>query len=615
LGELYRRALEQARSTSDKEVLARRARALEQQYLTLALDELEAGRASGEDSELLEALIALYRRDFAAAEQRALAVAAHEPGSAEARTLAADAAHGAALAAFDRGDYEGARPGFERATTLYDAASEIARSDATVYRAAAQTWLQRAELDFRQQQLPRQALVRALELIDDRVLRADPEDASAYVMKSTVLLRWYRMPDSTKEDDQLPLLERSEAAARRAVELDPQDVHTWASLGGVHELRGRHEIAHGRPRDPWWNLALQEYGMAQLIQPDDVQVNNALGAIHRWLGTSRQEAGRDPMPELEAALRSYEQAAALDPRYLLACTNQVDVHVTIAEYLASLGTDPRSAVDAAQRVGQECLKIDGHYHVLLDNLAQAQLVRAQHLAESEQGGDPMPALDSARDYLDRAEKVQLESKVVWYHRLIADNAEAAFLLRRQTDPSSAIQRGREDLRHALRLSPKSAACRIEAARLGLHEATWAIRSSKPARPILAQALADAEQAIALGERSAATELTAAEICLQLASLGPSPEIIDRGLCHVEHALARNPRLRNATRVQGALDKLRPQQLDGRALQAAPRGDAPADGAPPPCSDANPADRPQHGERVRSASQSSEPRTGAPTTGT
>jgi serine/threonine-protein kinase len=228
LGELYHRALEDARRSGDKAWLARRQQELARQYLVPALGELAASRGSGEDSGVLEALIAFYRGDFPGAERLAQAAAERAPGLFEARKLAADAAYSAALEAFDHGAYEAARPGLERAVALYAEASEIARSDASVYEAAAQAWLTRAEVDFRQARDLREPLQHARDLID-RTLRADPDDARAYTTRSRVLLRWYRTPLLVDPADEQPLLDHVVQAATRAVEIDP----ARAARGGI----------------------------------------------------------------------------------------------------------------------------------------------------------------------------------------------------------------------------------------------------------------------------------------------------------------------------------------------------------------------------------------------
>ncbi|HEY0479977.1 MAG TPA: protein kinase [Kofleriaceae bacterium] len=560
LGELYRRALEEALEEArragdkrgDKALLAEQRKQLAQRYLAPALAELELARASSENAELLEAQIALYQRDFAAAARRGQAVAEQAPGSSEARRLGGDAAYGAAVEAFNHGDYGVARVGLEQATALYAAASEVARSDASMYQAAAAAWLQLAEIDFRQKRSPRASLDHALDTLDHRALRADPDDAPAYTTKCYVLLRWYRTPSLVGEDDKQPLLDRAIEAATRAVQIDRQDAHAWTALGVAHISRGSYALYYGGQPARWWTLALEDFGKALDIQPDDLRANNGLGIAHRYLGTELENTGGDPMREYLAARRSYEHAVEIDPEYLNACANHADVEVAIAEHDNAIGVDPRPAVDNARRVAERCLTIDRNFYKLYDNLAQAELALAHYLVE--QRTDPMVALTRARRYLVRADEVQPETMVTWYHRLVAANTEATFQLRDGRDPTSAITTGRAMLEEALRLDSACAYCYVEAARLGITEAGAAHDKSRKIS-VLETALADAEKAILLDNQYAVAKLAAAEVCLQLAIAQPSRTVVDRGIRHVDQALARNPRLPGAQSVRAALQRL------------------------------------------------------------
>ncbi|HEX2686484.1 MAG TPA: protein kinase [Kofleriaceae bacterium] len=554
LGELYYRAIEQARHTPDQAWFARRQKELEQQYLTPALAELELSRGSEEDAGLLKARLALYRRDFAAAEALARTVAEHEPGSSEARKLEADAAYGAARDVFDHGDYDAARPGLARATTLYAEASEIARSDASIYTAAAEAWLARAEVELRQARSPGNLFEHALDLLDNRALRADPDDLAAYMTKSYALLSWYQVPSQISQRDRQPLLEHMIQAAERAVEIDPQDAHAWTMLGNAHVTRGTYEFNHRSQGTPWWNRALDEFSWALLIDPDDPRTNNAVGTAHRWLGSELKQTGHDPMSEYRAALRSYERATEIDPQYLNACANQIDLYVAIAEHNDALEIDPRRDVDNAQRAGERCLAIDPNFFRVLDNLAQTQLALAHYLVNN--AGDPTAALESARRYLDRAEKGQPKYQAIWFHRIVAANIEATFLLSRDTDPTNSVRLGRTALNEALALVPDSTSTYVEAARLDLAEAAWAAHRKSSEIPFLTRALANADQAVKLAPQFAIANLTAAEVCLRIAIAQPSRAIIDRGIYYVDEAINRNATLPKARDVREQLLRLR-----------------------------------------------------------
>ncbi|MCU1280076.1 MAG: Serine/threonine protein kinase [bacterium] len=553
LGELYHRSLEEARRSGDKVWLAAREKELEQQYLTPALAELAESRASGESAELLEALVALYRRDFAAAEKRALEAAKRAPWLFEARKLAADAAYAAAVDQFDHGNYDAARPGLERATTLYAQASEVARSDASVYEAAAQTWLARGELEFRQGRSARAPLEHALEVVD-RAVAADPEDAPAYTTKAYVLLRWSRMPEVRGTGDQRPLFERIAQAAERAAAIDPGDADAWDALGNAHVARGIYEAYHGGQGTPWWNRALDEIGKALVIRPNDPWANNDIGVAHRWLGTALDEAGRDPLPEYEAALHDYERATAVDPQFVYGWSNQADIQASIAEHDFSFGIDPREAVEGARRAGEHCLAVDSNFYSVLDTMAQAQLSLAHFLVENS--GDPAAALATARSYLDRAEKIHPNNMATHFHRLVAAGAEARYRVRSGVDPTSALAAGRAALQEALRLASSSADSYVEAARLDLVEAEWAAHRGRSPSAALANARAHAEKAVALDAQFAEAKLVAAEACLQIATAQPSRAVVDKGMAYIDQALALNPQLARAQKVRAALARLR-----------------------------------------------------------
>jgi serine/threonine-protein kinase len=557
LGELYRRALEDAledarRVGGDRAVSVQTERELARRYLTPALSELGRGGGSGGDAALLKARIALYSGDFAGADRIAQASVAAEPGSPDARALAADTAYSAAIAAFNHGDYEVARTGLERATALYAQASEIARSDPSLYQAAVETWLARAEIAFRQKHPPGPLFDRALDLIDHAALIADPDAAAAHMIRSYVLLRASRRSGMTGQGDARQLLDQSIAAAERAIQLAGPNVRGFTELGIARTDRGVYERDHDGPAVPWLRSAIGDFHTALSLQPNDLQAHNGLGAAHRWLGSELDKVAEDPMPEYEAALRSYQRASEIDPQYLNACANQIDVYVAIAEHDDAIGSDPRSVIDQAERTGERCLAIDHRFFKVLDNLVQSELALAHYLVETHQ--DPGPALGRALDYNERAAAGRPEAMVIWYRRLTAATLSAAAELQHGGDPARSIQTGRQALAEALRLEAPCAYCQVAAARLDLLDAERA-RDASAKRARLTSALGHADAAIALDPRLALAKITAAEVCLQLAKLQPSRAIAARGIGYVEPIVRRDPRLVNANTVLAALQRL------------------------------------------------------------
>ena len=552
LGELYQHELDEARRSGDRAGLARRRRELEQQYLVPARAELDRARAFGDSGDLLEAQLALYRGEFAAAEQRALAAGQRAAWTFDATRLAATAARSAASEAFDRGDHAAARPALEHAAALHAEAAEVARSDAAIHEAAAQTELLRAELEFRQGRSPREPLERSLAAID-RALRADPDRASAYTARAYVVLRWVRTPALRGPGDPA-LFDRMVRDANRGVELDPLAARAWDALGNVLIARGHHESARGGDAAAWWHRALDAFAAALAIEPDDPWANNDAGTTHRWLGETLEDSGRDPMPEYQAALHSYQRATALDPGYLYAWANQADIDELIAEHDRAGAIDPRPAVARAVRAGERCLALDASYYSTLDTLAQAELVAAQYLIDT--GGEPGAAIARARSYLDRADAAHTGHWVTWLHRIVAGGAEAASRVREGNDPADALATGRAAFAEAQRLRPDAAMIYVEAARVDLIDAAWHARQRRPIAAVLAQAQAHAARAVALDRGSAEAQFTVAEVCLRRIAAHPARPIVERCVAELDRAVALSPRLPRAPAIRAELIRLR-----------------------------------------------------------
>jgi serine/threonine-protein kinase len=535
LGELYHRALDEARRSGDRGWLARRRRELEQQYLAPALAELAASRAAGEAAAYLDASIALYRGSFAEAERAALGAAGAAPWRVEARKLAGDAAYGGAMAAFDRGDYDAALPALARADRIYAGASDEARSDASVYEAWALALLQRAEIDVRQARAPGASLERARDVID-RALRANADSAPAHIIKSWILVRWYRSPSQFHPEEAEPLLRSMVEVAGRATELAPGDALAWDALGNARVLRGIHDSTHGGEGAPAWRLAIAAFERALSIRPGDPWAHNDLGTAHRWLGARLAQAGGDPMPEYRAALGSYERAASIDPDYLYACSNQVDLYTSIAEHDDARGRDPAAAAAAARKIGERCLAIDRSYTKVLATMARAELAVAGYQLRT--GGDLRGAVAAARGLLDRSPHPVLET---WYQRLVAARLEAEHGGRPGAGDgglaaaSRAVLDGHDAITHLSQMNVKSASILEETARLELAEAALAARAARDPLGPLNAALGHAEEAAGLDRQLAGARLDAARACLEIATRQHRHDMALRGLGHAEAA--------------------------------------------------------------------------------
>jgi serine/threonine-protein kinase len=551
LGELYRRALEdaldEAHRSHDQVQLVRRQQELAAQLLAPARAELEHSRAPGHDTALLDAQLALYRGNFAAAEAQAMQIARGAPALAEPYTLAGDAAYRAAVEASGHGDYEAARAALDRATAAYAEAGDIARSDPSVYRSAAEAWLQRGELDFQQGRSARAALDRALELIDARALRADPDHAPAHVTRSNILVGRYLTGRAGPDEDR-SLLDRAIETAARAVEIDRGDAQGWNSLGAAYTTRGTFAAYHGEPGAPWWRVAGTQFDAALAIQPGNLRAMNGLGVVHRWLGNDLEKTGQDPMLEYTVARRAYQRAIEIDPQYINACTNRAEIEVAIAEHNAAINQDPRTACNAAEEIGARCLAVDPRFYRVLDTLARGQLALGQYLVQNRR--DPADALRRARTHLDADEKLHPGHLEIWNQRGIAARLDATSHLQRKTDPTSLVADARKALASALELMPEAVYSVLETARLDLIDAAWAASSHQSPATWLDAAARHADRV--LGIDGQIIEARLIQAYLQVVAPPPSHDVACPGLAQVDLAARSDPRLPEMQELDGAL---------------------------------------------------------------
>ena len=539
LGELYHRAIEEARRSGDKTWLAAREKEIEQQYLAPALAELERARGTADNGALLDVLIALYRRDYATAKTQALEIARTTPWVYESKKLAADAVYAAAVVDVDRGNYDAARPQLEEASALYAQEAEIARSDATVYEAAAQARLERAEIDLRQSHPTKPVLDDAGVMID-RAIAADPDDAAAYTTKAYILLlRWRAKVDAPTIQSQV--LEQAAAAAEQAAKLDPTNAGAWDALGNVHVIRGIYDEYHGGKGEPWWRRSLDEFAKALAIRPNDPWTNNDLGTAHRWIGNALAGSGGDPMPEFRAALDGYQRATTIDPAYVFAWANRANLASTLAGYLLDHGGDPTDAAEEAVRTGERGLAIDPSFDRFLAAMADAVLLRAEHLGQV--GSDPTAMLAAAHDYLDRADKLRPNNLTTWLFRARAGRLEARWLLSRRGDAHAALAQAHVASEKAMQLAPASNAPWMERAEVELVAGE------------LAAARADADKAMTFDNQDAGPMVVGAAVQLELARRTSDRAAVALGLKLVDGALAIEPTSDRAKRVRAELASL------------------------------------------------------------
>ncbi|HEU4404724.1 MAG TPA: protein kinase [Polyangiaceae bacterium] len=555
LGELYRRAAEAARRGGGREWAAARQKAAEAQYLAPALAALERSRGHRAESPLyLESLIALYRRDYAAAARAAERAIAETPWAYEARKVSGDAASARATERLERGEYDAARASFDEAAALYGRALEFGRSDAATYEALAAVWLERSEIDRRQGGPRRQSLERALAAANQAV-EADPGRASARTRRAYVLMNRYKLRrlEAARDDELGPDLDDWLREAKRAVELDPNDPYAYDVLGNGYALGALQDARAGRDPTRSWGEAARWLGRALELDPEYPRGLNDLAAVYRSMGGYLVDRAHDPRGAYAESERLLRAAIRSDPASLFAYANLSDIHTSLALYEVSHGRDPELDVDRALEWAEQALALDPRYFASLNQAALAELVRAEYLAG--RGDDPRPAVARALRFVDRSLAVNAASGKAPLLRARCHYLAAQHALRAGDDPGAPLDAARGALAEAYRRDATCSDCRVLGAMLYQLEATRAGRQGRDVVPALRRALAEATAALAIHPSYVEAHQELARALLRLAEAlppGASSGPIGEGLAHAERALALAPGMASARAVRGAL---------------------------------------------------------------
>ncbi|WNG35480.1 protein kinase [Archangium violaceum] len=553
LGELYHRALEDARRSGDKAWVAERQQELEKQYLAPALQSLE--RSQGlelESPRYLEGLIAFYRREYDKAARLAEQAVKETPWIYEARKLAGDVAYTRAMEQMERGEHALARSGFDETVALYEQAAESGRSDARNYEALAEAWLQQSQLDSRQGRSQKSALEQALTAAD-KSIQAAPQRASGYTKKAHVLTFWYQLMKFQGGGlDPKPILTEWRDTAARATALEPRDVYAYDTLGLSYFMGGLQEAREGKDPGPSWDKAIAWLNKALELQPNYPWAHNDLAQVYRWKGNHQREHGQDPRAAYAEAERHLVLAARSDPNYLFAYENLTDLYNTRADIELSRGMNPQAEVEKALQTSQQALSLNGNYPPVLNQAAIAELIAARYLTDS--GGEPRAALERALQYLDRSLSINPSSGRAQVYRAKVHLVALDHALREGLEPSTWLEAGRRALEEASRHGASQVECQIVSAKLHLAEARWAQRQGRAVLPRLHQALAEARRAVEMYPYVGAHQALA-HVHWRLAEAQPpgrESSSVTEGLAQVDLALKLDPNLAHAHALRGAL---------------------------------------------------------------
>ncbi|MCC6556208.1 MAG: protein kinase [Polyangiaceae bacterium] len=560
LGELYSRALDDARRSGDRSYFEERRQEIEREYLQPALAHLERCRGlEGVPASYLEGLIHFYHRRYDEALQSARDARGKSSWLYEAEKLQGDVFMARALDGKDRGDGDGAERDFDQAVAHYDRAAEIGRSDHQLHEALAEAWIRQEELDIHRGRDPGPKLERALSAAD-KALIAAPAESHAYTKKAFAYHFQARYAEGHgARREEIERLRRAQIdAGERAIALHPEDAYAHEITGLAYTKLAERAFDLGQPVEPLLSQAYAHLEEAIRINPRFPWAYNDYGLALGISGASIRQRNGDARSTLQRAIDTTRKAIEIDDRYLIAYNNTSIWLTELAQWEADHGEDPERALLEAVQMADQVLRINDKHLLAYGNAGLAfARIAAYRLDAGEDGREP------ARQAIDRFEAllgidrslVLAQRELARAYRLLASHERA-----RGLDPRRSLDEGFRALAQCYRVDPGDAECKSVEAELLAEQGEWERQQGQRSSATLEQAQRlSLEVTRRLPDRGDLW-LALAQICLQRAEAmlasGRSPlpagPVVEEGLRGIEQALKRAPGLPRALAIEGAL---------------------------------------------------------------
>jgi serine/threonine-protein kinase len=549
MGALYGRELDAALKLAPKEREARRRQA-EQTYRDPAVAYLQQSRGVDVESpEYALALVALYEKRYPDALRSARAAAARLPWLHEARELEGRILEAMGHEELLRGDNDLGAENRLQAEAAYRAGLDVGRSNPVIPERLCRVLGDRAAAALYGKSGPMEPLFAQAREMCDRALRVDPESATAYAAKASLLCRMAEARTRAGEDP-TELVTEAVASGREVVRLRPDDADSYANIG--YALRIQVDWDKDRDVLPLLEEAIRVYDKALVLEPRSSRILLLQGNNYYTLGQYRASRGQNPRQAWAQAEGYYARTVDLEAGYR--DFNLAAVHAEGAAWELEHGQDPAAVLDQALDAAQKALAVDPTNTWSLSAVAAVYQHRAERALAL--GEDPRPSIDEMVSCAKAGLKSDPKDEDGHLEMTTAATLRARFALERGENAEPILQEGR-GWAAALRGVSATPVARSVEARLALVEARW--RVTRGLDPSLAVARGERALREALRTKPNDPEAHAdlAELRWRLAQgqrgKGPSAAAaIDGGLEAAAKVLAFNPHHARALAVQGML---------------------------------------------------------------
>jgi serine/threonine-protein kinase len=560
LGELYSRALEDARRSGDQSYFAKRKEEIDREYLAPALVHLERCRGQRTVSaSYLDGLVDFYNHRYDEALREAELARKSVPWLYEAAKLEGDVFMARALEAKDHGDNDEAGRRFQDAVQRYGEAADIGRSDHQVYEALAEAWIRQEEMDMYAGRDPAPKLEKALAAAD-KALVAAPAESYGHTKKAFAynFQALYAMNHGAPRDVIEQLYRAEIAAGEQAIALHPGDAYAREITGSAYSFLSSYLVELGQPVEGLLDKAFPHLEQAIRLNPRFPWAYNDYGYALTIFGYSKKLRNEHPEEWFEKAIDAQKKATQIDDQYVIAYNNTSLVMNELALWKADHGEDPEKVALESAQAADRALEINRRQPFAHGNAGAAfAIVASYRLDAGQDGREPARrAIDHFKEFLaiDPNHVFPLR-ELARAHRLLAAHERAQGL-----DPRPSLDAGLAALGQCYRVAPGDADCKAAEAQIRGEQASFAQQRAEPSLEALEQAQKLAAEAVQKVASRADLWLVLGQVCLQRAeALAASPRppappgpVIEEGLRGIERALEKAPGFPRALAVRGAL---------------------------------------------------------------
>ncbi|MDI1442724.1 serine/threonine-protein kinase [Polyangium sp. 6x1] len=566
LGELYSRAIEDARKSGDKSYFEKRKQELDKEYLEPALAHLTRCRGLPTvPASYLEGLIHFYNRRY----DEALKSARHARGGLswlyEAEKLEGDVFMARAEGAKDRGESDQAERDFAEAVAHYEQAADIGRSDHQIYEALAEAWIRQEEMDAYRGRDPRPKLDKALSAAD-KALTAASSESDGHTKKAFA----YHFQARYAQDHGAPQAEverlyRAQLdAGKQAIASHTTDAFAQEAIGTAYTRLALYQLDQGKPVQPLLDQAYAHFEEAIRIKPTFPWAYNDYGYALALSGSSIRLRNGDARDVLGRAIDMTKKAFELDAQYLIAYNNTSAWLTELAEWQADHGENPEKTLLEAVQMADHVLGVnDKHLLACVNSGMASARIASYRLMTGEDGRGPAEqAIDRFKAALAIDSNfmfAQLESGRAHYLRASHARAQGG-------DPRPDLDEGLRALGQCHRIDPGNVDCTMVEAQIRAEQAEGPRQQGQPDLAALEQAQRLSHEATQKAPERLDPWLVLGQVCLQRAEAllagqrpgAPAGAVVDEGLRGIEQALKLAPGLPRALAIEGALRLSRAQ---------------------------------------------------------